>query len=101
MLRAFKAVLWAFLGVRKQSEYEADAAQVKPVQFIVVGLALALIFVVALVFLVRTLSPSKQMPPKQTKPKTASVALEKPSRDKLSAFSKTIHIHPHLGDFRG
>jgi Protein of unknown function (DUF2970) len=53
--RAVKAVLWAFLGVRKQSEYDQDAQSITPVQAIVTGVILALVFVVSLIFLVRFL----------------------------------------------
>jgi hypothetical protein len=101
MLRAIKAVLWAFLGVRKQSEYEVDAARVNPFQLIVAGGVLALLFVMALIFLVRTISPGKPVVHKPPRVKTASVALQNQSHAKLAALSKTIQTHPHSGDFRG
>jgi hypothetical protein len=55
MLSAFKAVLWSFLGIRKQSEYEADQKRLKPVQVIVAGVVSALVFVVVLFFVVRVI----------------------------------------------
>jgi hypothetical protein len=51
--RAFKAVAWSFFGVRKGSEYERDVAELKPQHVIVVGIACAALFVLALVMLVK------------------------------------------------
>jgi len=51
-LRAWKAVFWSFLGIRKGHEYAADAEQLKPAQVIVAGLIGAAIFVLSLVLLV-------------------------------------------------
>jgi hypothetical protein len=48
-LRSFKVVAWSFIGIRKQSEFHADANSVKPVHVIVVGLFLALLFVLGLI----------------------------------------------------
>lgn len=48
-----KAVLWAFFGVRKKSEYEKDAAQLNPVHVIIVGIIGALIFIALLVTIVK------------------------------------------------
>jgi preprotein translocase subunit Sec61beta len=50
--RTFKAVAWSFFGVRKGSEYERDVAELKPQQVIVVGIACAALFVLALVAIV-------------------------------------------------
>ena len=44
-LRSFKVVAWSFIGIRKQSEFHTDGNSVKPVHVIVVGLLLALLFV--------------------------------------------------------
>ena len=49
MLRSFRVVAWSFIGIRKQSEVHADANSVKPVHVIVVGLLLALLFVLGLI----------------------------------------------------
>ena len=49
MLRSFKVVAWSFIGIRKQSEFHADANSVKPIHVIVVGLFLALLFVLGLI----------------------------------------------------
>jgi hypothetical protein len=51
--RTFKAVAWSFFGVRKNSEYEQDIAQLKPQQVIVVGIVCAALFVLALVGVVK------------------------------------------------
>lgn len=52
MFRVWKAVFWSFFGVRKGRDLEADAAQIKPVQIILAGLAGGAIFVISLVLLV-------------------------------------------------
>ena len=49
MLRSFKVVAWSFIGIRKQSEFHTDGNSVKPVHVIVVGLLLALLFVLGLI----------------------------------------------------
>lgn len=51
-LRAIKAVLWSFIGLRSRSEFDKDAAQLNPIHLIAVGLALALLFVLGLLALV-------------------------------------------------
>ena len=33
-----KAVFWSFLGIRKRTEHEADAARITPVQVIIAGI---------------------------------------------------------------
>ena len=48
MKQAFKAVSWGFLGVRQRSEYEADTRRLKPQHVIAAGLAMAVVFVLAL-----------------------------------------------------
>jgi hypothetical protein len=48
-LRSFKVVAWSFIGIRKQSEFHRDGNSVKPVHVIVVGLLLALLFVLGLI----------------------------------------------------
>jgi hypothetical protein len=53
LARTFKAVAWSFLGIRKGSEYEKDIVQLKPQQVILVGIACAALFVLALVGIVK------------------------------------------------
>ena len=48
MKEAFKAVFWSFFGVRKSSDYEADAERLKPQHVIAAGLLSAAIFVLVL-----------------------------------------------------
>ena len=48
-----RAVRWSFFGVRKRADYEADAAQLNPVHVIIVGVAAAAAFVVALLAIVK------------------------------------------------
>ena len=49
-----KAVFWSFFGVRKKSDYEKDAAQLNPVHVIIAGVIGALIFIAALIMIVKT-----------------------------------------------
>ena len=52
LLRSVRTVAWSFLGIRKNSEFQKDIASVQPLHVIAVGLAGALLFVLALVLLV-------------------------------------------------
>ena len=52
-LQVAKAVFWSFLGIRKRAGHEKDLAQLKPAQVVIAGLVGALIFVLALVLLVK------------------------------------------------
>lgn len=47
------AVLWGFFGVRKRRHLDRDAASLNPVHLLVMGVAIAAVFVVCLVLLVR------------------------------------------------
>jgi hypothetical protein len=49
-----KAVFWSFLGIRKKSDYEQDAAQLNPLHVIIAGVIGALIFVVTLILIVKS-----------------------------------------------
>jgi hypothetical protein len=49
-----KAVFWSFFGIRKKSDYENDAQQLNPVHVIIAGLIGALIFIVTLLFIVKS-----------------------------------------------
>jgi hypothetical protein len=50
--RTVKAVAWSFLGVRKNSEFQSDGAQVTLYHVIGVGIVGGLLFVVSLIALV-------------------------------------------------
>lgn len=52
-LKAAKAVLWAFFGIRKRSDYESDSTSLSPTQLIVAGIIAVVVFVLTLVVLVR------------------------------------------------
>jgi Protein of unknown function (DUF2970) len=52
-IQVVKAVLSAFIGIRKGAAHERDAVTIKPVQVIVTGVIAAVIFVLSLVMLVR------------------------------------------------
>jgi Protein of unknown function (DUF2970) len=56
MIKAFKAVFWSFLGVRKGADYEADLKRLKPQHVIFAGLVSAAIFVLALFGLVKLIT---------------------------------------------
>jgi hypothetical protein len=47
-----RAVLWSFLGVRRQSDYERDANRLNPVYIIVTGVVAAALFVIVLIVIV-------------------------------------------------
>lgn len=55
-LRAFKTVLWAFLGIRKGAASERDLATLRPWQVVVAGVIGAALFVTAIVTLVRIIT---------------------------------------------
>ena len=48
-----KAVLWSFFGVRKKSAYEEDTQKLNPVHVIIAGIVGAVLFVLALLLLVK------------------------------------------------
>ena len=50
--RAIQAVLWSFIGIRKNSDGQEDMAKLNPFHVIVVGICLVLIFVLGLIALV-------------------------------------------------
>ena len=52
LLGTVKAVLWGFLGVRRNADYQNDVARLNPVHLIVVGLVMALVFVLSLILIV-------------------------------------------------
>lgn len=52
VLGTVKAVLWGFLGVRRNADYQNDIAKLNPIHIMVVGVLMALLFVVALILLV-------------------------------------------------
>jgi polyferredoxin len=50
--RTVVAVLWSFIGLRKNSEFEKDVLRITPLHILVVGVVAAFIFVIALIVLV-------------------------------------------------
>ena len=52
-LQVAKAVLSAFIGIRKRAAHERDAVTITPLQVIVAGLIAAAVFVASLITLVR------------------------------------------------
>ncbi len=51
-LRTIRMVAWSFLGIRKNSELQKDAAHVNPFHIIVVGFVAVMILVVGLIVVV-------------------------------------------------
>jgi hypothetical protein len=47
-----KAVLWGFLGVRRNADYQNDIAKLNPLHLMAVGVGMAFLFVLALILLV-------------------------------------------------
>ncbi|MDP3834237.1 MAG: DUF2970 domain-containing protein [Hydrogenophaga sp.] len=47
-----KAVLWGFLGVRRNADYQRDIARLNPLHLIAVGVGMAFLFVLGLIVLV-------------------------------------------------
>lgn len=52
-LQTVKAVAWSFVGLRKGAGYQQDVQKLNPVHVIVAGLIGAILFVLAIVALVR------------------------------------------------
>jgi amino acid transporter len=51
-LRSIVAVLWSFIGIRKNSEFQEDLAQITPLHVLGVGLVAGLLFVIGLIVVV-------------------------------------------------
>ena len=51
--QTLNAVLWGFLGIRKRRDLHTDATSINPLHLIVMGIALAALFVIGLIVLVR------------------------------------------------
>jgi hypothetical protein len=58
-LQTMKAVLWAFLGIRRRNAHENDLAHLKPAHVIVMGIVLAAAFVLGLVTFVKWIVASQ------------------------------------------
>ncbi|MCC6922052.1 MAG: DUF2970 domain-containing protein [Nitrosomonas sp.] len=53
VIQVVKAVLAAFIGIRKKSDLESDAANIKPSQVIIGGLMGGVLFVVTILLVVK------------------------------------------------
>jgi hypothetical protein len=53
MMRAFRAVFWSFLGVRKRADYESDTQRLKPQHVIAAGIISCAAFVLVLFAIVQ------------------------------------------------
>jgi hypothetical protein len=54
---AVKAVLWGFIGVRRNADYQKDIATLNPIHIIGVGIVMAMLFVIGLIALVNWVVP--------------------------------------------
>lgn len=52
LIRTVQAVLWSFIGIRKNADYQKDIEKLNPFHVLGVGIAAALLFVLGLVALV-------------------------------------------------
>ena len=52
LFRTVQAVLWSFIGVRKNADYQKDIEKLNPFHILGVGIAAALLFVLGLIALV-------------------------------------------------
>ncbi len=57
VLQTVKTVLWGFLGVRRNSDFQKDVARINPMHLLVVGVALGFLFVGGLMLLVHWIVP--------------------------------------------
>jgi hypothetical protein len=57
VLGTVKAVLWGFLGVRRNADFQKDIASLNPIHIIVVGVVMAMLLVLGLVALVHWVVP--------------------------------------------
>ena len=57
LLQTVKAVAWAFLGIRKNSDYQSDLGQLNPFHLIAVALVGVALFVGGLIALVHWIVP--------------------------------------------
>jgi hypothetical protein len=55
-LRAFKAVFWAFFGIRKGAASQSDLASLRPWQVILAGVLGGALFVAVIITLVRMIT---------------------------------------------
>jgi hypothetical protein len=53
LMGTVKAVLWGFLGVRRNADYQDDIAKINPVHLVVVGFVMVLLFVFSLILVVK------------------------------------------------
>ena len=56
--RTVRAVGWSFFGVRKNSAFQDDIAKLNPLHIIAVGLVAVVVFVGALILIVRWVATS-------------------------------------------
>jgi hypothetical protein len=52
-LQTMQAVAWSFFGVRRSKDYEQDVQKLNPVHVVIAGVLGAMLFIAALVLLVR------------------------------------------------
>jgi hypothetical protein len=53
LVQTFKAVAWSFFGVRRSADHASDVQKLNPVHVVLAGVAGAVLFVCAVLLLVR------------------------------------------------
>ncbi|CAD5372664.1 conserved hypothetical protein [Rubrivivax sp. A210] len=53
LLQTVRAVAWSFFGVRRRADWEQDVGKLNPLHLIIAGILAAVLFVAAIVVLVR------------------------------------------------
>jgi hypothetical protein len=54
LLETIRVVAWSFLGIRRRADHDRDAPSLHPLGIIAVGVAMAAIFVLGLLTIVKT-----------------------------------------------
>ncbi len=93
MFSAIKAVLSAFLGIRKQSDYDKDVQKLSAKQVIITGIVLALLIVSALIFFVKLLTakPTATTKKANNMQHEQTIPLQNSSSQKLKPQSREIY----------
>jgi hypothetical protein len=53
LLQTMRAVAWSFFGVRRGRDHDQDMARLNPVHVVVAGIVAAVLFVAALIMIIR------------------------------------------------
>jgi len=56
VMQTVRVVAWSFIGIRRRADHDRDAVHLHPLGVIGVGIGMAVIFVLTLVAIVRTIA---------------------------------------------